>query len=60
MIVLRLRYGKKGAHWHCRLFTSFSLEGTFSKSGDLVFSEKEWPGVFMAFQKIAEVLPEEE
>ena len=60
MIVLRLRWKREGAHYHCRLFTSFALQGTFAKSGDLVFGAQEWPGVFMAFQKIAEVLPEDE
>jgi hypothetical protein len=27
VIVLRLRWKREGAHYHCRLFTSFALQG---------------------------------
>ena len=39
--VMRVRFTKRGHHYHCRVFTSPS----FAKNGDLVFDETEWPDI---------------
>lgn len=45
MIYIRIRWKKLGAHYHCRVFTSQNLNGTFARNGELVFDEREWPEV---------------
>jgi hypothetical protein len=42
MTYIRIRYEKKGGHFHCRLFTSQNSQGTYAKCGDLVFDEHEF------------------
>lgn len=61
MVIMRLRYVKKGGHYHCRLFTRKGVGSTFEKNGDLVFGEEEWNEVMVTFEcGGAEVVPEVE
>lgn len=46
MIVIRIRYQKRGGHYHCRVFTAPGPGLTFANCGDLVFDEREWPDVY--------------
>lgn len=48
---MRLYYRVKGAHVHCRLYTS-------GLCGELVFGEMEWPVMKKRFSLIAEVIEE--
>lgn len=50
----RLRYKAAGAHVHCRFFSPHG-----AKNGDLVFDEREWPGVRDALSNVLDVLPED-
>ena len=45
MTYIRIRWQKRGGHYHCRVFTSQNYNGTFAKNGELVFDEHEWPEV---------------
>jgi len=45
MNILRFRYQQLGGHVHVRVFTGTRFDGTFAKVGDLVFADREWPGI---------------
>jgi hypothetical protein len=45
MTYIRIRYQKRGGHYHCRLFTAQNYDGTFANCGELVFDEREWAEV---------------
>ena len=45
MTYIRIRYKKAGGHYHCRLFTTQTANGTYANCGALVFDENEFPGV---------------
>lgn len=45
MTIIRIRYVKRGGHYHCRLFTAPGKGLTFALCGTLVFDEREWPEV---------------
>jgi hypothetical protein len=42
MAVFRIRYEKRGSHYHCRVFSARNPNYTYAKNGDLCFSEDEW------------------
>lgn len=42
MTHIRIRYEKRGGHYHCRLFTSQDPSHSYAKCGHLVFDEREW------------------
>jgi len=43
--VMRVRFEKRGGHYHCRVFTAKRVGLTFAKNGELVFDEAEWPDI---------------
>lgn len=43
--VMRVRFEKRGGHYHCRVFTAKAAGLTLEKNGDLVFDEAEWPDI---------------
>ena len=45
MTYIRIRYEKQGGHYHCRLFTTQTQNGTYANCGSLVFDEHEFPAV---------------
>jgi len=45
MTYIRIRFHKRGGHYHCRLFTSQNYDGTFANCGELVFDENEFTDV---------------
>ncbi len=45
MSVMRVRYEKRGGHYHCRVFTAPTSNMTYAKNGDLVFDEAEFADV---------------
>ena len=45
MAVMRVGYIKAGGHYHCRVFTARTPNGTYAKNGDLVFDEQEFADV---------------
>jgi hypothetical protein len=57
-VIVRIYYKKLGAHYHCRVFTGTLPDGTFAKSGDLVFRESEWAALQDLWWGVAEFLPE--
>lgn len=40
--IWKLRWEKRGGHYHCSVFSARSLNHTYAKSGDLVVREEEW------------------
>lgn len=54
---MRVRFEKRGAHYHCRVFTRIRDGSTWEKAGDLVFREEEWPERYRLFRN-AEFLEE--
>lgn len=42
-LVVRLRYRRRGAHVHCRLFTAPAFNHIFALVGELTFTAAEWP-----------------
>lgn len=42
MTYIRIRYKKAGGHFHCRVFTTQTQNGTYAKCGELVFDEREF------------------
>ena len=42
MTYIRIRYQKLGGHYHCRLFTTQTANGTYANCGELVFDELEF------------------
>jgi colicin import membrane protein len=42
---MRVRFEKRGGHYHCRVFTAPRPGVAFAKNGDLVFDEAEWPDI---------------
>lgn len=58
-MILRMRYVKRGGHYHCRLFTAKARNMTFARCGELVFSEAEWNDVRDALASAVEFVPEE-
>jgi hypothetical protein len=56
--VMRVRFEKRGGHYHCRVFTAKRIGLTFAKNGDLVFDEAEWPDIPLLMQG-AEFIEEE-
>lgn len=46
----RTRYQKLGGHYHVRVFSSKTANGTFAKLGDLTMDEKDWPAFQTAFK----------
>lgn len=46
---MKVRYVRKGAHYHVQVFTAPSHRETFALCGELVFSEAEWPDVRRIF-----------
>lgn len=59
-MVMKLKFIKRGGHYHCRLFTADALGYTWAKCGEVVFNEREWESVRLKFKQIAIVEPEEE
>ena len=60
-MVMRLRYEKRGGHYHVRLFTARGPGQTFANCGELCFDEREWPDVQTIFMRGgAELVPEGE
>lgn len=45
MTYIRIRYEKSGGHYHCRVFTTQTYNGTYAMCGTLVFDEREFPEV---------------
>lgn len=45
MTFIRIHYKRFGGHYHCRLFTTQTKDGTYAKCGDLVFDEHEWADI---------------
>ena len=43
--VMRVRYTKRGGHYHCRVFTARQTNYTFANCGELVFDEQEWEAI---------------
>jgi len=59
-MVIRVRFAKFGAHFHCRVFTAKRKNQSFGKCGDLTFDEREWPEVREILEsRSIEVLPED-
>lgn len=44
-VVIRIRYAKRGGHYHCRVFTAPAVDQTFAKCGEVVFDDREWDSV---------------
>ena len=42
MTYIRIRWKKLGGHYHCRMFTTQTYDGTYAKNGEVVFDEREW------------------
>lgn len=59
-MVIRIRYEQRGGHIWCRVFTAPARNQTFANSGQLVFTEREWPEVKEKLVLIGEVLREDE
>jgi hypothetical protein len=55
MTHIRIRFEKLGGHFHCRFFTTQTINGTFAKCGDLVFDEREWPDVIQRLRDKADI-----
>jgi len=53
----RVRYDRRGGHYHCRVFSRRRGQATWAKNGNLVFGSTEWESFVLAFK--AEFLPEE-
>lgn len=54
----RLRYEKLGGHYHCRVFSTTTYNGTWAKLGDLCLGEDEWTtfvGTLQGWSILAEV-----
>ena len=58
-MIIRIRYLKRGGHWHCRVFTARAKNMTFAKCGDLVFDEHEWNDVRDILQSACECVEDE-
>jgi hypothetical protein len=58
VMIIRIRWGKRGGHFHCRVFTAPGPDRTFANCGTIVFDEREWPEVKEKFDRIADLLPE--
>lgn len=41
-VVWKLRWQKRGGHFHCQVYSARDERHTFAKSGDLVVREEEW------------------
>lgn len=41
-MIWKIRWEKRGGHYHCAVFSALSERSTFAKSGDLVVREDEW------------------
>jgi hypothetical protein len=59
-VVIRIRYEQRGGHIWCRVFTALARNQTFANSGELIFTEREWPEVKEKLVTIGEVLPEDQ
>lgn len=59
-MVIRIRYVKRGGHYHCRVFTAKSKIHTFAKNGDVVFDEREWNDVRDMLASAVEFIPDDE
>lgn len=58
MSLFRIRYEKRGGHYHLRVFSATTRNTTYAKLGDLCLAEKEWLD-FQACCPSFEFLPEE-
>ena len=58
MKFFRVRYRKQGGHYHCRIFSSSSRNGTYAKLGDLVLDKDDWEYKFALFTKTVEYIDE--
>ena len=45
MTVMKVRYEKRGGHYHCAIFTARTAATTYAKCGDVVFDEQEFHDV---------------
>lgn len=45
MTYIRIRWKKLGGHYHCRMFSTQTKDGTYAMNGELVFDEREWVNV---------------
>lgn len=55
-MTIRIRYVKRGGHYHCRVFTGKGKGMTFTLCGELVFSEAEWDDVRDRLQSVCELV----
>jgi hypothetical protein len=44
-MVIRVRYRPIAQHVHCRVFIASAPHLTFTKVGDLIVDERDWPAV---------------
>jgi hypothetical protein len=44
-MVIRVRYRPIAQHMHCRVFTASAPHLAFTKVGDLIVNEHDWPAV---------------
>jgi hypothetical protein len=42
MSVMKVRYEKRGGHYHCTIFTARAAAMTYANCGSVVFDEREW------------------
>lgn len=52
-LILRWRWVQLGGHVHVRVFTGTRFDGTFEKSGELVFDAAEWLRVAQRLDHLA-------
>ena len=45
MAVMKVRYEKRGGHYHCTVFTAPAPNLTYANCGELVFDEREWDSI---------------
>lgn len=41
-VIFRVRWKKLGGHYHLRVFSGTTPEGTFAKLGELALDERDW------------------
>mgnify|MGYP001617173445 CR=1 FL=1 len=45
MTYIRIRFKKLGGHYHCRVFTTQTYDGTYANCGDVCFDKQEFADV---------------
>jgi hypothetical protein len=58
-MIIRIRYTKRGGHYHCRIFTSAAVDHTFGLCGNLVFDDHEWAAVCDKLHLVCEFIKDE-